>query len=289
MSSPSLTLRQYLTLHKYQGVGNDFLVVLDEADAEQVDATVARAVCDRHRGIGADGLIVTARRGEEFSFRLWNADGSGAEMSGNGIRCAAHALVDSGQVAGWPDPVVALSFRTPAGRRTVTARRGPDPSTIWASVDMGTVTILGDTARCNIGHGQLELDVGNPHLVVLGPDPAGVDVIGLGATLDAAVPGGRNVEFVTLGPGPDEVTMRVWERGVGETLACGTGSCAAAAAMRHWGRTGSAVTVHQPGGAVSVVLGDDGSAVLNGPSQRIARCQVSWADLAPRADLLVDR
>jgi diaminopimelate epimerase len=170
---------------------------------------------------------------------------------------------------------VTLSFITGAGPRTVTARPGPDAATIWGSVEMGTVVIRGDAERCNIGHGQLELDVGNPHLVVLGPDPAGVDVARLGSCLDAAVPGGRNVEFVALGPGSDEVTMRVWERGVGETLACGTGSCAAVAAMRHWGRTGPAVTVHQPGGSVSVELGDDGTAVLSGPSQRIARCEVS--------------
>jgi diaminopimelate epimerase len=268
-----------LTLHKYHGAGNDFLVVLDPSDIGQIDAALARAVCDRHRGVGADGLILVVAAGQGFDFRLWNADGSDAEMSGNGIRCAAHALLDAGAVKGWPDGPVTLSFATVVGPRTVTARAGVGPSTIWASVAMGTVSIQGDAERCNIGHGQLELDVGNPHLVVLGPDPAGVDVVGLGSSLDAAVPGGRNVEFVTLGPGPDEVTMRVWERGVGETLACGTGSCAAAAAMYHWGRTGPVVTVHQPGGSVSVELADDGTAILNGPSQRIARCELSWADL----------
>jgi len=264
-----------LQMYKYHGVGNDFLVVLDPSVAARLDATVARAICDRHRGVGADGLILALAAGERFSFRLWNADGSEAEMSGNGIRCAAHALVDSGAIRGWPESAAPLVFSTAAGQRTVTVRCGPGPSTVWASVAMGTVAISGDGQRCNVGHGQLEVNVGNPHLVVLGPDPAGVDVSGLGAVLDRAVDGGRNVEFVTLGPGPDEVTMRVWERGVGETLACGTGACAAAAAMHHWGRTGPVVTVHQPGGSVSVELAGDGTATLSGPSQRIAYCEVA--------------
>jgi diaminopimelate epimerase len=268
-----------LTLHKYHGVGNDFLISMDPSSARLLDARVARRVCDRHRGIGADGLVLALPHDSGWSFRLWNADGSDAEMSGNGIRCAAHAIIDAGSLLGEGSPPVELRFITVAGHRLVTARRGPDPVSIWASVAMGTVAIRGDRERCNVGHGQLELDVGNPHLVVLGPDPATVDVAGLGAALDAAAPNGRNVEFVTLGPGPDEVTMRVWERGVGETLACGTGSCAAAAAMHHWGRTGRAVTVHQPGGSVSVELAPDGTAVLSGPSRRIGRCELSWQDL----------
>jgi diaminopimelate epimerase len=84
--------------------------------------------------------------------------------------------------------------------------------------------------------------------------------------------GGVNVEFVTLGPGRDELTMRVWERGVGETQACGTGSVAAAAALHHWGRVGTKVTVNQPGGAAEVELRLDGTAVLSGPSHRVGTC-----------------
>ncbi len=119
---------------------------------------------------------------------------------------------------------------------------------------MGEAKVRGEVDRCNVGHGQLLVDVGNPHLVVLGPDPATVDVATLGPALEATDPAGLNVEFVALGPGPDAVTMRVWERGVGETQACGTGACAAAAALHHWGRVGRAVTVHQPGGAAAVEL-----------------------------------
>ena len=118
------------------------------------------------------------------------------------------------------------------------------------------------------------MDVGNPHLVVLGSDPSTVDVERLGPMLEQSDPAGLNVEFVALGPGPDAVTMRVWERGVGETRACGTGSCAAAAAFHYWGRVGRAVTVRQPGGEVAVKLSEDGTATLAGPSVRIASCQV---------------
>lgn len=255
-----------LALGKYHGLGNDFLVALDPKATP--DAGLARLLCDRHRGIGADGLVVGTS--EPLTFRLFNADGSEAEMSGNGMRCLAHALLDAGLVA----EGVPVTVATPAGpREFVAQRRGP--GSVWADVAMGAVEIDGEDERCNVGHGELRVRVGNPHLVVAGPDPAGVDVAGLGARLASAVPGGRNVEFATLGPGSDEITMRVWERGVGETEACGTGSVAAAAAFHHWGRVGPAVTVHQPGGSVVVRLEPGGAARLAGPSERIASCCVA--------------
>jgi diaminopimelate epimerase len=142
---------------------------------------------------------------------------------------------------------------------------------------MGEPKIIGPggaEGRCNVGHGQLFVDVGNPHLVVLGSDPSGLDVASLGQALNDELGGqsGINVEFVVLGPGRDELTMRVWERGVGETQACGTGSVAAAAAVHHWGRVGSKVTVNQPGGAAEVELRADGTAALSGPSRRVGTC-----------------
>jgi diaminopimelate epimerase len=286
-----------LALTKLHGLGNDFLVVLDDAAAEAprppgatgrpdgevavVAARLAARLCDRHRGIGADGLIVGTRLapaaapgapGQDAGLRflLWNADGSEAEMSGNGIRCLAHAALD----AGWLSEDVPFGVITPAGRREVTIHRGSEPGTTWATVGMGEAKIRGEVDRCNVGHGQLLVDTGNPHLVVLGPNPATVDVSTLGPRLEATDPAGLNVEFVALGPGPDEITMRVWERGVGETQACGTGACAAAAALHHWGRVGRSVTVHQPGGPAAVELQGDGSVTLGGPSVHIAACQV---------------
>jgi diaminopimelate epimerase len=253
-----------IELIKLHGLGNDFLVSWTEAGPE-----LARTACDRHTGIGADGLILGGRSAAgELTFRLWNADGGEAEMSGNGMRCVAHAWLD----AGWVAEDQPFGVMTPAGRREVTIRR-TGSGTTWGVVDMGTVKVTDDAGgACNVGNGAVLVDVGNPHLVVLGPDPRTVEVARLGPQLERSDPAGLNVEFVTLGPEPDSVTMRVWERGVGETQACGTGACAAAAAFHHWGRVGRAVTVHQPGGSVAVELRPDGTATLAGPSQRIATC-----------------
>jgi diaminopimelate epimerase len=272
----TLSLAKPLSLAKHHGLGNDFLIMLDLDGTTPIDAAWARALCDRHRGIGADGLIRATRAGDAsgatLTFELRNADGSPAEMSGNGMRCLAQAALDAGVVgAGLPFVVT-----TPAGPRTVSVRPCEgDSSVAWASVEMGVAAIEdGDGERCNVGHGQLRVNLGNPHLVVLGPDPAGVAVTELGPALEARAPGGQNVEFVALGPGPDEITMRVWERGVGETLACGTGACAAAVALSHWGRVGRRVTVHQPGGDADVEVRADGTVVLSGPTQRVAVCLV---------------
>lgn len=289
MKSPSMEL----SLVKLHGLGNDFLVLLDDSAGGSApalrrdpDAGLARRLCDRRRGIGADGLVLGRRLGNArggggaddapgaavMTFTIWNADGGEAEMSGNGLRCLAHAALDRGWVAdGRPFGVL-----TPAGRREVSVRRtGQDRACAWSTVEMGAVKVRGEYRRCNVGHGQLLVDVGNPHLVVLGPDPGGVDVERLGPLLERSEPSGMNVEFVALGPGIDNCTMRVWERGVGETLACGTGACAVAMALHHWGRVGRFVTVHQPGGPVAVELRKDGSAMLSGPSQRVAECRVS--------------
>lgn len=251
-------------LVKLHGLGNDFLVSFTDGGPE-----LARAACDRRTGIGADGLILGGRAAAGgLTFALWNADGSEAEMSGNGSRCLAHAALDRGWVAeGEPFGVL-----TPAGRREVTIhRRGPGMT--WSVVGMGQVKVGGQPTVCNVGTGSALVDAGNPHLVVLGPDPATVDVAGLGADLERSEPGGVNVEFVALGPGPDTITMRVWERGVGETMACGTGACAAAAAVHSWGRVGRSVTVNQPGGPAAVEIRNDGTVTLAGPSVRVATCE----------------
>jgi len=238
-----------MKLEKYHGLGNDFLVLLDLDGLHPVDGATARALCDRHRGVGADGLI---RVTEGPTMELYNADGSRAEMSGNGIRCLALALVDAGLEAG-PEIVVA----TDAGPRRVVVDGN------MAQVDMGTAAV-------EPGPGQsLLVDMGNPHAVIEVQDPDDVD---LGR--EARRFGGEvNLEVVAAGPGPDELTMRVWERGVGETLACGTGACAAAVAAHTWGLVGRRVTIHQPGGAVQVDLTGP-QIVLTGPATWVATVEV---------------
>jgi len=272
-----------LHLSKHHGLGNDFLVLLDldgrltvpsgtEAPAVET-AALARRVCDRRRGIGADGLLVArpGRGGADVTMELRNADGSLAEMSGNGIRCLAQALWDAG--FGPPD---LLRVLTESGVRVVRCVDASRPGFVRASVDMGPVKVVQE-APMWVG-GSVEaaalVDAGNPHLVLLDPDVEGVAVGVLGPEVEAAFPEGINVEWVWPGPGPGELTMRVWERGAGETEACGTGSCASAAAAFHWARVGPRVVVHNPGGDVSVDLGE--TAVLTGPAARIATVELPW-------------
>ncbi len=271
MSSPGLG-RHGVLLSKYEGLGNDFLVLIDLDGQCRIDAAMARAACQRHLGFGADGLVRAGppALGAVMTFELRNADGSEAEMSGNGLRCLVHAALDAGSVQAEVGDSLVVS--TPAGLRRVVIEEMTD-RWLRASTEMGIPVVNGGAELCNVTNGQLLVDVGNPHLVVLGPDPAGSDLGTLGPELGR---GERNVELVALGPGRDELTMRVWERGVGETMACGTGSVAAAVAAHHWGRVGRKVTVHQPGGAADVELRPDGMALLSGPSRRVGRCWLEF-------------
>ena len=259
-----------LHLTKHHGLGNDFLVLLDLDARTPVDAALARALCDRHRGIGADGImrVTPGGDGADVSMTLRNADGGEAELSGNGLRCLGQAVVDAGVVPG-PE----LTVATAAGVRRLVVQPGELPATAWVSVEMGKAEIGPDQPQDFPDRKARTVDMGNPHLVLVGPDPAGVDIGVLGPRIEASFADGVNVEFVAVGPGDDTLTMRVWERGVGETQACGTGACAAAAAANAWGLVGERVTVLQPGGPAEVELRSDG-VVLSGPTQRIARIEV---------------
>ena len=158
-------------------------------------------------------------------------------MSGNGLRCLVTPPSTPGaQRAG---PGHSLGVLTPAGPAPGAASGRFEDGWMWASTEMGTPNVCRAPASAAMSGTASSVDVGNPHLVVLGPGPRdgrrGRARAGLSQEVGAGT-GGTNVEFVALGPGRDELTMRVWERGVGETLACGTGSVAAAAALHHWGR-----------------------------------------------------
>lgn len=261
-----------MRLTKHHGLGNDFLVLLDLDGRRPVDAALARALCDRHRGVGADGLIrVTAGEAGRVRMELRNEDGSGAEMSGNGISCLAQAVVRAG-LAG--DGVVGVD--TDAGPRTVTVVEVEAPHQHRMRVAMGEPglgTDLPEWLDERVVH-ALQVDMGNPHVVLHVADPDDVpDLVEVGRRINEATPGGTNVELIWP-EAPGEVRMLVYERGVGPTQACGTGAVAAAAAARRWELAPATATVHQPGGPAVVELGTDGVAHLTVPVVAIAA--VEW-------------
>lgn len=261
-----------LTLTKHHGLGNDFLVAFSP---DVVDApALARAVCDRRRGIGADGLLIAdAADGYAARMTLYNADGSEAEMSGNGIRCFAQA------VAARRGDLSDQLILTAAGERLVTMRATADPSIIEARVEMGEVSVLDEpdgwgALGCNPDRPVVHLSLGNPHSVVGVDDVRVVDLGVLGATVPHV-----NLEIVEPGPEPNAITMRVHERGAGITEACGTGACAAAFAARSWGLVApglGAVVVHMDGGSATVNFTDDAPprAVLSGPATHVATIEI---------------
>ncbi len=256
-----------LTLTKHHGLGNDFLVVRDKGAAVEW-SSVARRLCDRRRGVGADGLLV-ARSEPDGRQRMviYNADGSRAEMSGNGIRCFAQAV--AGEHAG------AVDIVTDAGLRVVEIWPTSRPSTIVASVAMGAVTPIAPPPRWDdLGTDPLRpvahVSLGNPHAVVAVDDVAAVDIVALGSIVPEV-----NLEIIEPGPEGDAITMRVHERGAGVTEACGTGACAAAWAAVRCGLVDAGateITVHMDGGDAKVRLGttSDAPVVLIGPATFVA-------------------
>lgn len=263
-------------LQKLHGLGNDFLVLVDTGKATPIDPDLARRWCDRHLGVGADGLIRATpappgEGGPVFAMELLNADGSRAETSGNGLRCLVLALHREGLV-----PSGEVWIATEAGVRW--ARIGsPDPSgSASVSVEMGEAALVQE-AEVSGRRAQL-VDVGNPHMVVLVEDPDQVDVPAEGRAEELRHEGGLNVNFAAP-TSRDRVRLRTWERGAGATLACGSGSVATVAALRGWGLVDDEVTVDNPGGSVTVALsGPDPTrpkVLLTGPAQFIATVEVS--------------
>jgi diaminopimelate epimerase len=283
------------TMHftKHHGSGNDFLVFLQTgANAEENDlrADEVRALCDRHRGVGADGLIEGRQGsdGADLEMILRNADGSTAEMSGNGIRCLVQAAVAAGR-----NGAGTVVVDTGAGRRNVEYREISD-GLGYAEVDMGPVLVgedllledllLGQASAAFAGAGTVSracaVNVGNPHVVLLaadsGPDAhvIGPDVSVIGPMIDGAVDGGVNVEVLRVRDATS-IDIEVWERGVGINESCGTGACAAAVAAMSWGLLGDHVDVRRDGvevrsggGALRVKLGLK-SVTLCGPARLI--------------------
>jgi diaminopimelate epimerase len=256
-----------LSLAKYHGWGNDFLV----ADGAELPATVdrpglARRLCDRRRGIGADGLLLsTPSVGYTAAMTLYNADGSHAMMSGNGIRCFAYELARRAQ------SFAEQTILTDSGARSVTLAATERTDTIEASVGMGPVLPISapngwDSIGAHPDRPVAHLSLGNPHTVVGVDDVTVVDLVHLGRTVPET-----NLEIIEPGPEPHAVTMRVHERGAGVTEACGTGACASAWAAVSWGlvpASADEVVVHMDGGSAKVRLHHPapGEVTLTGPA-----------------------
>jgi diaminopimelate epimerase len=245
---------------KYQGIGNDFVMIADPGDELKLSAEGVRRVCDRRFGIGADGVIRVApgRNGGELLMDYVNSDGSIGEMCGNGIRCLALFARSEGMTSHNE-----LQVETRAGVKKIEVQ----PEGL-VRVDMGP-PIFGprnipvdwdgdDALRMRLALEATEVEVaclsmGNPHAVLFVEDPHEAPVTIMGPTIErhAAFPNGANVEFVRV-LSPERIRMRVWERGSGETLACGTGACAAAVATRLLADGSERITVELPGGEVEV-------------------------------------
>ena len=264
-----------MQFEKWHGLGNDFIVVQQAVSPELV-----RKLCDRRRGIGADG-VVALRMLSDASVRMVivNADGSRPEMCGNGLRCAAGFVAERG---GWSDGL--LLVRTDAGdRRCDLVRRSE--TTFDVGVAMGA-TRVGERFRFRPDapgpHGDglafVDVDVGNPHAVTFDAIDD-LDIARLGSEVERAAPGGRNVELCRIfEPGlpghPDAgrlIEVAVWERGVGLTPACGTGACAVVAAAVAQGLVPASgdVRVRLPGGELVVRVDADGQAHMRGPAERV--------------------
>lgn len=286
-----------LAFTKAHGTGNDFVVVADLADDLELSAGLVRALCDRRTGIGADGVIRIGAGGDgaDVFMDYRNADGSIVEMCGNGVRVVAKHVVDHGlvEVAPGRGPIhVAIGTR--AGIRTVQARRGADGNVNDVTVDMGVavfdpaavpfltdrepgpdgfaVDVAGTTVVMNV------VSMGNPHAVIMVDGVADAPVNSLGSALQQhpQFPQAVNVGFVERRDG-HTIRLRVHERGVGETQACGTGACAAVAVLQHRGILDDQATVEVLGGVLAVDRHEDGRLLMTGPAVEVAYGTVTSA------------
>jgi diaminopimelate epimerase len=260
-----------MNLLKTHALGNDFLLVNRRDVGADLDLpALARAVCDRHRGIGADGLIVFAIDEGHASMRLLNADGSRSEISGNGVRCLAASIArDTGL-----GPGAMIDIKTDAGTKRLELLREHAPRMTFRAA-MGHPEQI-DLARLVVGGEVVDvvtLQVGNPQCVVLGEvTERRLHTLAAALAVHPSFPEGTNVELATV-ERPGRVRMLIWERGVGPTQASGTGACAAAVAAMEYGGADRDVEVVAPGGTQRVEWNEDGL-YLTGWAEVVA--EVRW-------------
>ncbi len=268
---------------KWQGAGNDFVIVDGFKEEVEDAAAVGRTVCDRHFGVGADGLIlILPSTSADFRMRIINSDGSEPEMCGNGIRCAARYVYEHGltsktniifeTLAGPIRPELVFADGKISGVRVDMGR----PRLTRGEIPMGgpageralnvPVTVGGRTY-----HGT-GVSMGNPHFVIFVDDVGAVDLAAVGPKIetDPLFPRKTNVEFVQA-LSRSELRMRVWERGAGITLACGTGTCATVVAGALGGYCDRKALVHLDGGDLTVEWAADDRVYMTGPAVEVFR------------------
>lgn len=273
---------------KMHGLGNDFVVIDDRSEELDLSPAAVEWFCDRNFGIGADGLmLVQPARSPAADYSWWfrNSDGSVAEMCGNGIRCFVKYLVDRGLV---PVDQDVVRVDTAVGVLSVEVSRGETGKLELATVDMGEpvldpaivpTTLTPIQGEFFVGvplettQGTFEVtcvSMGNPHCVLFVEDVESAPVGEIGPLIEAhpAFPRKTNVEFAQVMDAAT-IRLRVWERGVGETLACGTGACATVVAASLNGLCGDQVTVELLGGVLQIRLAANGRVFMTGPAEEV--------------------
>ncbi len=253
-----------LRFTKYHGLGNDFVLV----EGPLMDPDRARRLCDRRRGIGADGVVTILpprTPGAAAAMHVYNSDGSVAEMCGNAVRCLAKHLAERRGLHG------AIRIDTGAGTKTCTLHRGPTGEVAAVSVEMGPARLEGES-ELRVGSEVLRairVSMGNPHAVLFDA-PTRERALAVGPAVEKAVDGGVNVGFAR--PGPAGIDLVVWERGAGLTDACGTGACAAVVASIEKGaaKAGAPIEVRLPGGVLEITVAPDlARVIMRGPAERV--------------------
>lgn len=270
---------------KMHGLGNDFVFIEDLAEEYELSPEAVEWFCDRNFGIGGDGLILVrpaTTPDADFFMLYYNSDGTTAEMCGNGVRCFAKYVVDHGLVAADADSV---RVETLGGIKPITFTRDYTGNLDMATVDMGApiltpadipTTLSGDQVfECPIEteFGEFRItavSMGNPHAIIWVDDveTAPVETVGPAIENHPAFPRKTNVEFAQY-VGDDLIRLRVWERGVGETLACGTGACATLVAASLSCYVGRSASVELPGGELLIRWDEDGHVYMTGPAVEV--------------------
>jgi diaminopimelate epimerase len=258
--------RPFIKMH---GLGNDFVIVDARAEPFAPAATARRRIADRRFGVGCDQLVILepARYGADLSLRFYNPDGGEAQACGNGTRCAASlVMAETGAESLNIRTLGGLLHAEAAGSGTISVDMG-EAKTAWRDIPL---TREMETLHLELAAGPLHDPVatgmGNPHATFFVDDLSAIDLGVLGPKLehDALFPERANIGVAQV-TGPDRLRLRVWERGTGLTLACGSGACAATVAAARRGLTGRNVTLDLDGGTLHVAWREDGHAVMTGP------------------------